>query len=131
MAALISSGCFYALLPDHFVHSVWRLKNFKAIPPEVFSVGFAPRESDSGGGPPDHESCRPDGGGPLRFTVPQFHATAVTLSSSSGDLSLTTTRHSHDARDALLKSAITRSVESNFRRTAAFGTVATRRSALL
>jgi hypothetical protein len=69
--------------------------------------------------------------GPLRLTVPQFHATAVTLSSSSGDLSLTTTRHSHDARDALLKSAITRSVESNFRRTAAFGTVATRRSALL
>jgi DNA-binding transcriptional LysR family regulator len=38
MATLISSGCFYALLPDHFVRSVWRLKNFKAILPEVFSV---------------------------------------------------------------------------------------------
>src|SRR5258706_7668488 len=28
---------------------------------------------------------RPDGDGPLRSTVPPFHATAVTLSSSSGD----------------------------------------------
>jgi DNA-binding transcriptional LysR family regulator len=38
MATLISSGCFYALLPDHFVQSVWRLKDFKVILPEVFSV---------------------------------------------------------------------------------------------
>jgi DNA-binding transcriptional LysR family regulator len=38
MATLISSGCFIALLPEHYVRSVWRLKNFKAILPEVFSV---------------------------------------------------------------------------------------------
>jgi DNA-binding transcriptional LysR family regulator len=38
MATLISSGCFLARLPDHYVQSVWRLRNFKAILPEFFAV---------------------------------------------------------------------------------------------
>jgi DNA-binding transcriptional LysR family regulator len=38
MATLVSSGCFLAMLPDHYVESVWRLKSFKPILPEVFSV---------------------------------------------------------------------------------------------
>jgi LysR family transcriptional regulator, transcriptional activator for bauABCD operon len=36
MAALVSSGCFFAYLPDHYVRSVWRLNHFKAILPDVF-----------------------------------------------------------------------------------------------
>jgi DNA-binding transcriptional LysR family regulator len=38
MATLISSGCFLAMLPDHYVQSVWRLRNFKAILPDYFSI---------------------------------------------------------------------------------------------
>jgi hypothetical protein len=38
LATLVSSGCFIALLPDHYVNSVWRLKNFKAILPQIISV---------------------------------------------------------------------------------------------
>lgn len=38
MATLVASGCFMAMLPDHYVQSVWRLRNFKSILPEVFSV---------------------------------------------------------------------------------------------
>jgi LysR family transcriptional regulator, transcriptional activator for bauABCD operon len=38
LATLVSSGCFTALLPDHYVNSVWRLKNFRAILPEIISV---------------------------------------------------------------------------------------------
>ena len=37
VAMLISSGCFIGTLPDHFVESIWRLKKFKIILPEVFS----------------------------------------------------------------------------------------------
>ena len=38
LATLVSSGCFIAFLPDHYVNSVWRLKNFKAILPEIMLV---------------------------------------------------------------------------------------------
>ncbi|MDB6044872.1 MAG: LysR family transcriptional regulator [Gammaproteobacteria bacterium] len=38
MATLVSSGCFLAMLPDHYVQSVWRLRNFKAILPDYFSI---------------------------------------------------------------------------------------------
>jgi DNA-binding transcriptional LysR family regulator len=38
LATLVSSGCFIALLPDHYVKSVWRLKNFKAILPDLISI---------------------------------------------------------------------------------------------
>jgi DNA-binding transcriptional LysR family regulator len=38
LATLISSGCFLARLPDHYVQSVWRLRNFKAILPELFAA---------------------------------------------------------------------------------------------
>ena len=37
VATLISTGCFVGTLPDHYVQSLWRLKKFKAILPEVFS----------------------------------------------------------------------------------------------
>src|ERR1700676_1919191 len=44
----------------------------------------------------DNPYAAPDGDGPLRSTAPRFHATAVTLSSSSGDrLSRVRTHHSH------------------------------------
>ena len=38
MAILVSSGCFLAMLPDHYVQSVWRLRHFKPILPHLFSV---------------------------------------------------------------------------------------------
>ncbi len=38
MAILVSSGCFLAILPDHYVQSVWRLRHFKPILPHLFSV---------------------------------------------------------------------------------------------
>jgi DNA-binding transcriptional LysR family regulator len=38
MAILVSSGCFLAILPDHYVQSVWRLRHFRPILPHVFSV---------------------------------------------------------------------------------------------
>jgi LysR family transcriptional regulator, transcriptional activator for bauABCD operon len=38
MATLVSSGCFLAMLPDHYVRSVWRLRNCKPILPEHFSI---------------------------------------------------------------------------------------------
>lgn len=41
MAALVSSGCFIGVLPEHYVRSVWRLRNFKALLPEVFSISTA------------------------------------------------------------------------------------------
>jgi DNA-binding transcriptional LysR family regulator len=37
LATLISTGCFIGFLPDHYVQSVWRLKQFRPILPEVFS----------------------------------------------------------------------------------------------
>ncbi len=37
MATLVASGCFLALLPDHYVQSLWRLKSFKPVLPEFFS----------------------------------------------------------------------------------------------
>jgi DNA-binding transcriptional LysR family regulator len=37
VAILVSSGCFVGSLPEHFVQSLWRLKKFKVILPEVFS----------------------------------------------------------------------------------------------
>ena len=37
LATLISTGCFIGFLPDHYVQSVWRLKQFRAVLPEVFS----------------------------------------------------------------------------------------------
>lgn len=37
VATLISTGCFIGTLPDHYVQSLWRLKKFKVILPEVFS----------------------------------------------------------------------------------------------
>lgn len=37
VAMLISSGSFIGTLPDHYVQSLWRLKKFKVILPEVFS----------------------------------------------------------------------------------------------
>jgi DNA-binding transcriptional LysR family regulator len=37
LATLISSGCFIGFLPDHYVQSLWRLKQFRPILPEVFS----------------------------------------------------------------------------------------------
>jgi LysR family transcriptional regulator, transcriptional activator for bauABCD operon len=36
VATLISTGCFLGTLPDHFVQSIWRLKKFRVILPEVF-----------------------------------------------------------------------------------------------
>jgi DNA-binding transcriptional LysR family regulator len=41
MAALVSSGCFIGVLPEHYVRSVWRLRTFKALMPEVFSISTA------------------------------------------------------------------------------------------
>ncbi len=41
MAALVSSGCFIGILPEHYVRSVWRLQNFKAVMPELFSMSTA------------------------------------------------------------------------------------------
>ncbi len=41
MAALISSGCFIGILPEHYVRSVWRLQNFKSLMPELFSMSTA------------------------------------------------------------------------------------------
>lgn len=38
MATLVSSGCFLAMLPDHYVRSVWRLRNCKPILPQHFSI---------------------------------------------------------------------------------------------
>jgi DNA-binding transcriptional LysR family regulator len=38
MATLVSSGCFLAMLPDHYVRSVWRLRNCKPILPEHFAI---------------------------------------------------------------------------------------------
>jgi DNA-binding transcriptional LysR family regulator len=37
LATLISTGCYLGMLPDHYVQSLWRLKKFKPILPEVFS----------------------------------------------------------------------------------------------
>lgn len=37
MATLVASGCFLAILPDHYVQSLWRLKSCKSLLPEVFS----------------------------------------------------------------------------------------------
>jgi DNA-binding transcriptional LysR family regulator len=37
LATLISTGCFIGFLPDHYVQSVWRLRQFRPILPEVFS----------------------------------------------------------------------------------------------
>ena len=37
LATLISTGCFIGFLPDHYVQSVWRLKQFRPILPDVFS----------------------------------------------------------------------------------------------
>lgn len=37
LATLISTGCFLGTLPDHYVQSIWRLKKFKPILPEIFS----------------------------------------------------------------------------------------------
>jgi LysR family transcriptional regulator, transcriptional activator for bauABCD operon len=37
MATLVASGCFLAILPDHYVQSLWRLKSFRSVLPEVFS----------------------------------------------------------------------------------------------
>jgi DNA-binding transcriptional LysR family regulator len=37
LATLISTGCFIGFLPDHYVQSVWRLKQFRPILPELFS----------------------------------------------------------------------------------------------
>jgi LysR family transcriptional regulator, transcriptional activator for bauABCD operon len=37
LATLISTGCFIGFLPDHYVQSVWRLKQFRPILPEIFS----------------------------------------------------------------------------------------------
>lgn len=39
VATLISTGCFLGTLPDHFVQSIWRLRKFRVILPEVF--GFS------------------------------------------------------------------------------------------
>ncbi|MDB5395833.1 MAG: LysR family transcriptional regulator [Rhodospirillales bacterium] len=39
IATLISTGCFLGTLPDHYVQSLWRLKQFRLILPEVF--GFS------------------------------------------------------------------------------------------
>jgi DNA-binding transcriptional LysR family regulator len=39
VATLISTGCFLGTLPDHYVESLWRLKNFRNILPDVF--GFS------------------------------------------------------------------------------------------
>jgi LysR family transcriptional regulator, transcriptional activator for bauABCD operon len=38
MATLVSSGCFLAMLPDHYVRSVWRLRHCKPILPEHFGI---------------------------------------------------------------------------------------------
>jgi LysR family transcriptional regulator, transcriptional activator for bauABCD operon len=37
LATLVSTGCFIGFLPDHYVQSVWRLKQFRPILPELFS----------------------------------------------------------------------------------------------
>jgi DNA-binding transcriptional LysR family regulator len=37
LATLISTGCFIGFLPDHYVQSLWRLKQFRAILPELYS----------------------------------------------------------------------------------------------
>lgn len=37
LATLISTGCFIGFLPDHYVQSVWRLRQFRPILPEIFS----------------------------------------------------------------------------------------------
>lgn len=37
VATLVSTGCFLGALPDHYVQSLWRLKKFRAILPEIFS----------------------------------------------------------------------------------------------
>ena len=37
VAMLVSSGCYIGTLPDHYVRSVWRLKGFRPVLPEVFS----------------------------------------------------------------------------------------------
>ncbi len=37
VATLISTGCFIGTLPDHYVESIWRLKKFRAILPEIFA----------------------------------------------------------------------------------------------
>jgi DNA-binding transcriptional LysR family regulator len=39
VATLISTGCFLGTLPDHYVQSIWRLRKFRVILPEVF--GFS------------------------------------------------------------------------------------------
>jgi DNA-binding transcriptional LysR family regulator len=39
VATLVSTGCFLGTLPDHYVQSLWRLKKFRVILPEVF--GFS------------------------------------------------------------------------------------------
>ncbi len=41
MAALVSSGCFIGVLPDHYVRSVWRLQNFKALMPDLCCISTA------------------------------------------------------------------------------------------
>ena len=38
MATLVSSGCFLAMLPDHYVRSVWRLRHCKPILPTHFAI---------------------------------------------------------------------------------------------
>lgn len=38
MATLVSSGCFLAMLPDHYVRSVWRLRHCKPILPAHFAI---------------------------------------------------------------------------------------------
>jgi LysR family transcriptional regulator, transcriptional activator for bauABCD operon len=37
LATLISTGCFIGFLPDHYVQSVWRLRQFRPILPKIFS----------------------------------------------------------------------------------------------
>lgn len=37
LATLISTGCYIGFLPDHYVQSVWRLRQFRPILPQIFS----------------------------------------------------------------------------------------------
>lgn len=39
LATLVSTGCFLGMLPDHYVQSLWRLKKFRPVLPEIFSYG--------------------------------------------------------------------------------------------
>jgi DNA-binding transcriptional LysR family regulator len=57
VATLVSTGCFLGTLPDHYVQSLWRLKKFRVIMPEVFGFSTDIELVTRSGAPSPHVSA--------------------------------------------------------------------------